>query len=505
MKNKKKGSWKKRTFIIILVAAVCAGGVYGGYQLYKSKIIAPVVPVYNIMTEYEGDEMESSAVLTNESSQTVYLTDTGTVEAVYVSEGQQVSAGTPLLKYDASEVAESINEKNIALQQINNDIAITSAQLDKLKATTPISEEQNEDNENKTYQPTGPEKNAQAYRYLKKNAKAYRGEGTEEDPFVYLCTPDCYATSDFLSEMVEKQWYCVFETRADNKKKGELQSSVSWNGKHLFAVETGKLYSVRTGAEYIPITENNNDIPQKGYTKKELRSAISDKEKTLAQLQQSYRQAQMDLKQLQERMNDSVVTATIDGVVKKLVDLDEYEEGTPFLVVSASDGLYVKGQVSELYLSQLKTGDTVSGTDWMTGTEFTATVEKIEDQPATDRMDYDYGMGNGNVSYYNYYAFIEDTTGLENGDSVSVKLTFAEENTGIFIEKAYVKSENGVSVIYIQNEDGKLERKKVSTGREAWGSYVEILNGLSEEDYIAFPYADSAREGVKCKETDYLY
>ena len=45
------------------------------------------------------------------------------------------------------------------------------------------------------------------------------------------------------------------------------------------------------------------------------------------------------------------------------------------------------------------------------------------------------------------------------------------------------------------------------TGRNLWNSYIEILDGLTEEDYIAFPYGRHTVEGARTRiaETDELY
>lgn len=496
---------KKRIIITIVVIAVCAGMVYGGSRLYLNKTVAKVMPVENIMTDYEGEEMQSGGILTNDSTQAFYLSDGNVIEQVYVEQGQQVSAGTPLLKYDTSEVSTSLQDKQISIQQTTNDMAIAQAQLDKLRATTPVADDADDQEETQIYQPTGPQKDAQAYRYLKKDAKAYSGVGSQEDPLIFLCTADCYATSDFLKKMEKKEWYCIFEVRADNKKSGEVLSAVSLNGKHLFPVEDNKLYTVRTGEEYIPPSEEPNPS-EKGYTKKELRDMINDKEEELIQLQSTLRSEQLEIKQLQEALSEATVTAKNDGVVKKMIPPDEFEDdGTPFLIVSASEGMYVKQQVSEYYVNSLKIGQKVHGTDWVTGTEFEATIERIEDTPVTGSMDMDYGMSGANASYYNCIAYVEDTEGLEIGDSVDLKMTVTEDEQGIFIEKAFCKQEGNDTVVYIQNKKGRLKRQKVTTGRVVWGSYVEVLDGLSQEDNIAFPYSDSTKEGVRCEETDYLY
>ena len=39
-------------------------------------------------------------------------------------------------------------------------------------------------------------------------------------------------------------------------------------------------------------------------------------------------------------------------------------------------------------------------------------------------------------------------------------------------------------------------------GKSLWGSYTEILSGLTEEDLIAFPYGKTVKEGAPAQEGD---
>lgn len=500
-KNPKKKKVVKRILLILLIAAVVVGGGYGIYRVYWSRSVAKVVAVSSIATDYQGDEVEASGILTNDQTQSFYLSDENNIQEIYVTQGQQVSAGTPLLKYNTDETAQSLSEKQISVQQEANDIAITQAQLDRLRTITPVDDAEEE---NKKSEPQGEEKEQQAYRYLKETAKPYDGKGTEDAPYRFLCTEDCYATSTFLKKMQTKEWYCIFEVREKNKLSGEVISTTSLNGKHLFSFEDGSLYTIRTGEEYI-IPDDEGNTTSKKYTRKELREEISSKQDELMELQNSYAKDQLEIKQLQESLSEATVTAKNDGVVLKLIDPAEYEDdGTPFMIVSASDKLYVQQQVDEYSIRQLKVGQKVKGKDWVTGTEFEAVVEKIADAPSTgSAVDMGYG-GNTNVSYYTVTASVENTEGLENGDAVNLSTTIEEEGGGLFIEKAYCKQEKGKTIVYIRGKKGKLKRQEVTTGRTVWGSYVEIKEGLSEDDYIAFPYSDTSKEGVRCKKVDYL-
>ena len=78
---------------------------------------------------------------------------------------------------------------------------------------------------------------------------------------------------------------------------------------------------------------------------------------------------------------------------------------------------------------------------------------------------------------------------------------------GLCLQTAFIRSENGKSYIWAQDSEGRLEKREVQTGRSLWGSYLEILSGFGPEDYVAFPYGRSIREGAKTREAavDELY
>lgn len=56
--------------------------------------------------------------------------------------------------------------------------------------------------------------------------------------------------------------------------------------------------------------------------------------------------------------------------------------------------------------------------------------------------------------------------------------------------------------MYIKGDKDTLERKSVKTGRELWGEYIQIKNGIEAEDMIAFPYGKNVFEGAKTKVSD---
>ena len=65
--------------------------------------------------------------------------------------------------------------------------------------------------------------------------------------------------------------------------------------------------------------------------------------------------------------------------------------------------------------------------------------------------------------------------------------------------KEYVRNKDGKDFVYVEGKDHRLERRNVQVGKNFYGSMLEIKNGLTEEDHIAFPYGKKVKEGVKVR------
>ena len=238
-----------------------------------------------------------------------------------------------------------------------------------------------------------------------------------------------------------------------------------------------------------------------GYTEKELAEAINDKESEVKKLDIQLRKLKLELETLQDSINDGVVYAKLDGVVKSVGDPDQkQDDGNAFLVVTGDDGLYVSGTISELLLDEVKPGTVVTANSWESGMTFEATVTSVSDYPVSGNS---WGEGNPNVSYYQYTAYMEDSSALKNGEYVDLAIqTNQSETGGIYLDKAYVRQEDGKSYVMMADENNQLKKQYVVTGKTVYGTAIEIKSGLTEDDKIAFPYGKTAVEGAAVTEDE---
>ncbi len=517
---------KKKIIITVIVLLIVAGAATGGVFAYKSyqdkKLVADVTPVSNLNWGYWGDEMNSYGTVTNDLSQDIHLDSGQVVSEVYVEEGQSVAIGDKLLAYDITETELNLEMKKLEIQGIENDITLAEKELAKLRATKPIPETPQtpvappepetppEPVPNKL-----PEKTKNAYNYIKKGAKPYTGDGSEEEPFRFLCTKEAYVYGSYLNYLKKKSYTAIFEIREGNKKKGTLISSWTVNGAAMDSVDDDSEWSVLERAEITdydpaeddPVEEepvDNEPMEPEGYTAAELAKEIAAKEGELKDLDLDKRSAELEQKELEKAVENGVVYATINGTVKTVGDPANLpNDGSAFLTVSGSEGLYVTGDISEMMLDTIKEGQQITATSWESGMTFSASITEISKYPKSG-SNY-YGEGNPNASYYPFTAYIEDSTGLRNGEMVDMSMTVGGDTSSqetICIEKAYVREENGRSYVYKADENNRLVKQYVTIGKMVYGQALIIQEGLTMEDRIAFPYGKTAKEGVAVKESD---
>ncbi len=66
---------------------------------------------------------------------------------------------------------------------------------------------------------------------------------------------------------------------------------------------------------------------------------------------------------------------------------------------------------------------------------------------------------------------------------------------GSYLELMYVRKDEQGSYVMKANDQNKLEKRYIATGKTVWGSMVEIRGGLTMDDRIAFPTARPSRKG----------
>ena len=131
---------------------------------------------------------------------------------------------------------------------------------------------------------------------------------------------------------------------------------------------------------------------------------------------------------------------------------------------------------------------------------YTGKVQEIGDFPI--QGDGWSGMGNPNASFYPFIVFVDGDADLQAGRYASVSYATGTGEQGIYLQNPFLRTENGESYVYVRGENGKLEKRTVSVGKSLFGSYTQITQGLTAEDFVAFPYGKDVRPGAATAEGD---
>ena len=352
-------------------------------------------------------------------------------------------------------------------------------------------------------------------------AKPYKQEGAV---LYFLCKKDVWVQGAFLNhiagfrggeEKEEAPLTCVLEQRTEDKKDGTLLAQITIYGEKIEKqFNPSTWYRAKLGLaewEEVPVPndpgledlDNGIFVPTPGgdiiggYSPEEMKKAIREKEQEIATAGLDIREADIKIKKVEQQLQDETVRSTLNGVVKKVGDPAKGEiDGEPFIVVESTGGVYIKGYVGEDMLKVVEPGQMLSGMAYESMMPFEAEIKEVSPYPADDYMMY----SNREITYYPFTAFIQDSTGLKDNEMVTMDLP--QENgeiTGIFLSKEYVRSKDGEDYVLKAGKNGKLVKQVVHTGRTFYGSLIEIKDGITTEDYVAFPYGKKVKEGAKVK------
>ena len=542
----------KKLIIAAVCVAVILGGTFGAYKINESrkskKAVAKVTPVSLMTDSYWGDELELSGMITSGNVQKVMLDNQKLIEEVLVKEGDTVKKGDPLMKYDMTALELDAAQKENAVSMAEVNIKTAKKELPRLKNLKPSEMMPTEPEPTDPPAPPEPEPtepptrpSVEKLKVIENSSAAVSGDGSAKNPLVFNCTGDTVVKAIFLQTMAQNQSYAVFRVYDDSNaaiyqwtvfgghiteevpEDWRVGESVTLNNDGGISLEyNAKIYgSFKVLAEeslesYQPF-ENNysyNDYEDSVYTgfqrdpnsddylysRAELARMISEKESEIKSLELEKKAAEIAYKNAQAQKESGSIISTMDGYVSTVGDLENLEAGSPFIVVEGQSGLSVTGYVGEMNLDKVAVGSFINVMSWETGESAQAEVTEINMTPVSYNSQS--WNENPNSSTYEFTAEITDDTSMSTDMGINITIPAQNEEAGMFIPKVYVREEDGKHYVMKADQNNRLKKQYIKTGRIIYGSQIEIKSGLSESDKICFPYGKNIKEGIKTKDTD---
>ena len=263
------------------------------------------------------------------------------------------------------------------------------------------------------------------------------------------------------------------------------------------------MYNYNTQISDITSAGESEVNPYDGITVEERDRQLTEKKHELTALNIDRKEAVLKYEKMRKEIAEGTILSTVNGQIKSVGDPNTgVDANTPFISVSSQDGFYLKGTVNELKREEIAVGQRISVTNMETGMMAEAEITSISDYPVSDNAS-SYGT-NPNTSNYPFTAFLSETSGFKNNQSVSINISSDGSGTDskLYIPKAYVREDNGEHYVFIADEKGRLKKQVIEAGAVMYGYYQEIKSGLTTEDLIAFPYGKNVKEGVKTEEVE---
>ena len=380
--------------------------------------------------------------------------------------------------------------------------------------------------------------NPMFYQVLDGDSKPLSGKGTKKHPYVFLCSSAkgyVVVQGSFLNKMAafdangnkedgkKGYWYQLefhqndtVEDLADRKKSCTGYYLVDGSLLEKMVPDYSEVeFTLADASQYDNNSDDDNgdddgdydgDQGDGGNASISREDAIKIQQNKVESLKLDIRESKLNIEKLEKKVKKEVIYSKLDGTVAKVGDpATTASDGSNFMTIKSKEGFYVKGTVSELMLDQIKEG-TILNCSGQNG-DFEAEVVDVSEYPVSG--DNYSGNGNPNVSYYSYTATIPDKSVKVSDDDYWLTITLQSDtqSKGIVLDRAFVRSENGNSYVY-KDDNGVLKKQKLIVGGNVNGGYsVLVTGGITRDDKIAFPYGDTVKEGAKTQEVsvDELY
>jgi len=527
---------KLRIAALLMLGVLLAGGALVAARSFmgRGKTLG-VFYVGDIADTWFGMDAGSYGIITTGGAQNVYVDGEMLVDAVFVTQGETVRKGQELMRYDITLLKLAAESKRLQYEMAKNDLAKAQRELEYYKTFKPYTEPVPVTVE------TVDVLTDALFAAAEEGQPVYiTGSGTEQEPYIVACSVDSEVQPSFLTALLTQSEtdgqlrvavLQIWAAMPQSSSVAVAQWTVSTAGYTELDVQAlgesswalGKLSG--SAEPFIKISDGEEgdgsvtvlptqpespfgvfkqlrdtafpDPPpyEESLTQQEIDDLIREQTQFIRSAQIAVKQAEIDYKQAKAQVSDGTVYAAMDGVVSFVGDKNAPVMGEPFITVQTGTGYQIMSTLAEPQLGEVQVGDTLEVMLWSTGETVTATVTTISNYPTNNV--YSYGNTNPNSSYYSFTAELDYDGDLRYGEGGEITFGGSAMGDTFALECSFVREEGGRSYVLKVGEDGRMVKQYVEIGRSLYGGYsVEILSGLTLEDYIGFPYGKNAVEGA---------
>ena len=215
----------------------------------------------------------------------------------------------------------------------------------------------------------------------------------------------------------------------------------------------------------------------------------------------------------EDMMNNATVVAPVTGRITAINEngTDNYGNPLPYITIQQAGSFRIKGTLGELQRGGIMEGSrmkVVSRTDSSVFWLGTVTLVDYESPTQDNQNNMYYGTSVDSMSAtskYPFYVELDSSDGLLLGQHVYLELDAGEEEKSEYpaVSNMFICYDEDGSTYVWAEENGKLRKKPVTLGEyNMMLDTIEIIEGLTEDDYIAFPNDELCVEGAPTTRTE---
>ena len=211
-----------------------------------------------------------------------------------------------------------------------------------------------------------------------------------------------------------------------------------------------------------------------------------------------------DIEKVQNNLKNASVKSEVAGEVQAINEnggSDNNGNPLPFMTIVETSGFRVKGYVNENNAAALREGTEVIIRSRVSDQTWKGSVDTVDWNNPVQQQSY-YDSDTSLSSKYPFYVTLDEGDGLLLGQHVYIEPDYGQEDeqdaSAINLPSYFISDPDGKPWVWAQSSKGKLEKRDLKLGEyNADTDTYPVLEGLTAEDYIAYP-DESLKAGMAC-------
>ena len=233
---------------------------------------------------------------------------------------------------------------------------------------------------------------------------------------------------------------------------------------------------------------------------------IQELETNIREAEYNVKAKEVDIQRLESSMDVTQVASPVTGTVQSVnpEGVDSQGNAAPYIVITESGAMRVKGLVNEL-----NAGSMIEGMEVIIRSRFDESqtwhgvISGIQwDKPESGPDQGMFYMDSGemtSVTRYPFYVALDSSDGLLLGQHVFIEPDLGQaDRPGLYLPEFYICDPLSDPYVWAESGRGTLEKRKITLGDyDEESMCYEVTDGLDASDFIAFPSEDLAA-GMTC-------